>query len=523
MNTNPKNQRWRGAVALIAACAIGVVAFAAPAVAAPPTEMINPALDGSLTITKYSTPEDQRPTDAGNGKPGFTPTPGSTLLNDAVFEVFKLGHASLDLTKNSGWQYLEGLISKVGPNPIATDITTEGVTLTSQGEKATGADGTGIAKWADLPIGAYYVVETDVPAGHKASAPFLVTVPMTDPDDRDAWMYDIHVFPKNIQDDTVKVPLDIDKYTVGQEITWEIKTTIPGDATNDVTIMTITDTPSSMLDYTSLTMQIGPSWQNPVSTNVTLTQGTDFTVSVAPVGGKVSATLTKAGLDKLNLHHGETLLTHVVTKVNASYPGAGVLENTGGTITNIPGSDVDTEESTTTPSLSKYADVTIEKINGDDELLTGAEFDVYYSHKASPDFAINDAVNGFVKMTGVTCVMGTGSSCEFNVRLSDFADNTELSTGDVRYNYYWLVETKSPKDYELLAEPWGFTVTKNDIDAAFQLKDAIQVVNVARGAGLELPFTGGAGTIAFLVIGVALLAGAGSLIVVRSRQRKAQV
>ncbi|QIK63450.1 SpaH/EbpB family LPXTG-anchored major pilin [Leucobacter viscericola] len=523
MTNNLKNKRWRGAVALLAACAVGVVAFAAPAAAAPPAQMIDTSKKGSITVTKFSTPDDERPTTEGNGKPGFVPSANSTLLDGATFEVFKVGNAALDLTKNSGWQYLEGLISNVGANPTAAAITGAGATLTTQGSKVTGADGTGVAKWSNLDIGAYYVLETNVPAGHKASAPFFVTIPMTDPDNLNTWMYDVHVFPKNIQDDTAKVPLDTDKYTVGQELTWEIRTTIPGDGTNDVKIMTVTDTPSAMLDYKSVTMQIGNTWQNPIGTNVALSTPADFTVAVDGPTRKISATLTPTGLAKANGNKGATLLTRVLTEVNASYPGQGVLENTGGVITNKPGSDTETEESATPPSITKYADVKVEKINDAKELLNGAEFDVYYSHSATPDFSlVGNATTGFVKMDGVTCIMGAGSSCEFNVRFSDFAENTQLGTTDARYNYYWLVETKAPKGYELLAEPWGFTVTKDNVNPSFQLTNPVQVVNVIRGAGLELPFTGGAGTVAFLVVGIALLAGATSMIVIRSRQRKAQ-
>ncbi|GAA0369202.1 LPXTG cell wall anchor domain-containing protein [Alkalibacterium iburiense] len=58
-------------------------------------------------------------------------------------------------------------------------------------------DENGLALFNNLPKGRYYVVETDTPKGvEEFSGPFLVDVPMMNPDGRE-WNKNVHVYPKN--------------------------------------------------------------------------------------------------------------------------------------------------------------------------------------------------------------------------------------------------------------------------------------------------------------------------------------
>lgn len=85
-------------------------------------------------------------------------------------------------------------------------FTSEGVTLPKVGDidktqaiatysKTTGTDG--IAKFTDLPLGIYYVEETDGPAQiTKKIAPFVLSLPMTDVSGKQ-WLYNVDSYPKN--------------------------------------------------------------------------------------------------------------------------------------------------------------------------------------------------------------------------------------------------------------------------------------------------------------------------------------
>ena len=55
----------------------------------------------------------------------------------------------------------------------------------------------GIAKFENLALGFYVVIETSTPDKVTTpAAPFLVSIPMTTVDGDD-WLYDVHVYPKN--------------------------------------------------------------------------------------------------------------------------------------------------------------------------------------------------------------------------------------------------------------------------------------------------------------------------------------
>lgn len=514
MDTNNTKRFGRAAAAVIAAGMLSVLTIAMPAAAAIDPYTIDPGRTGSITLTKYSTPANEVSAIQGTGKQDpAAPTPNSVPLAGASFQVYKVNKTGLDLTTSAGWSALESLISTTGPNPSQAALTgVGGVSLAAQGEKTTDASGT--LKWSNLPLGLYYVTETAVPAGHKASAPFFVTLPMTDPVNRDAWMYDVFVYPKNAQDSTTKIPLDTDVKVPGDPLAWEISTVIPSST---VTIMRFEDVLDPALDYKSVEAQIGTPWGAASAT--TLTAG-DFTSTYNAATRQVTVALTAAGLAKVNANQGKTLLVHINTVVNSNY--AGIVNNAATVITNKPGSNTDTEQVVTPGSQSKYGKITVNKTDTAGTPLSGAQFKVYYSHVASPNFGDKTQPTSGIADTGVVCDMTAAgvTSCTDEVRFSDFAENTQLAAGDARWNYYWLVETKSPTGYELLTTPIAFQVTKDNTDAAFTLP-TITVENVKRGGGLVLPFTGGAGSIAFVSVGLALLAGGVVLMVVRARRKAA--
>lgn len=509
--------KLRAALVGAGAAALVTAGLALPAAAAPGDTTVDPTKDGSITLTKYESKT--WTTDQQNGKETAKPT-GSEPLNGAKFQLYRLTTPNLDLSTNAGWQALQTFIGKTGPNPTQAKITTEGGALTAvDTEMTTGSGGVdGVIEWANLPLGVYYVEETFTPAGLKGSAPFFITIPMTDPDDRDEWMYDIWVYPKNLDEGTEKIPQDADKpYIVGQELTWRLSATIPGDKDNEVTVLRFTDKLDAALDYVSAKVQV----ETTPGTWTELTYPGDYTASAS--GQDVTVTLTQQGLDKIENDElwGKRIAVDIVTLVNDNY-GTGAIPNEAEVITNVPGSA--TETKTKTPKTeSKFGNIQINKVDENDDPLQGAKFDVYYSHLANPDFSVkNNAETGIAPVVGTTCDMTSTTFCELKgLRYSDFAEGKQLTNADASYIYYWLVETTAPAKYELLAEPFGFELVGQGKPAGFNsVFDPITVENVKRGGGIQLPFTGGPGTIVFLVAGVALLGGAAAIVASRARKNE---
>ena len=167
------------ATAAPTASAFGVVATAPQL---PSLVDLDPAKTGSITIHKL-VKDDTNGTTEGTGLEDTTVT--GTGLDGAKFTVQRL--TGVDLTTQAGWQKLVGFNGNV--DAAKADGTDAAV------EKTTGADGK--AKFDSLPLGAYIVTETETPAGYIGSKPFIITVPMTHPTEKNEWNYNLHVYPKN--------------------------------------------------------------------------------------------------------------------------------------------------------------------------------------------------------------------------------------------------------------------------------------------------------------------------------------
>ena len=171
---------------LLALSAIGVAAFAETTQTAP---TIDKNAKGSITVTKYEYNGSEGA--AGDGTATGTAPSGAVPLAGVTFTAYKVMDA-------------EGVEAYY--NGTASAAVTVQNYLTANGqidtEKATevGAvttDDNGVAKFTDLPVGMYVIVETDSPDKVTAPAfPFLVSIPMTNPAGDD-WMYDVYVYPKN--------------------------------------------------------------------------------------------------------------------------------------------------------------------------------------------------------------------------------------------------------------------------------------------------------------------------------------
>ena len=83
------------------------------------------------------------------------------------------------------------------------------------------------------------------------------------------------------------------------------------------------------------------------------------------------------------------------------------------------------------------------------------------------------------------------------------------------YDYY-LVETQAPSGYNLLAD----AVKVNFTDTEVATTAGIYTVQVPNKSGIQLPITGGTGTVIFTIIGIALMVGAVVLFIVSRKKAK---
>lgn len=490
MSTGSKFRPWR---ALATALTVAVAAMSLSAIPAQAAPLVDPAAIGSITVHKFERPS--TPTNLPNNgtqvdTSGLTPLPGVT------FQVQKVN--TIDLSTNAGWQSANTLSGVFNPaNPDAS-VLGAGYTLGTGTSLVT--DAAGIAAFTGLPVGLYLVKETSYPAGVTPSAPFLVSVPLTDPTNKDAWVYNVHVYPKNSITAATKTVQDATAVKLGDPVVWTIKGDIPNDAIIDG--YKITDKLDTKLSYV-------PTAVVTMTDGTTITAGTDYNVTFDAATNTVAVVFTPAGRLVLAAHNAGQVQVVINTTVNTIgeianeaivYPN----DHSFNVLPGEPGGPI-----VTPPVITKWGNITLEKINEKGAALAGASFSVYTSAA--------DAKAGTNPVTlGGQTVFTVGANGQLTItglRYSDWADGAAVAPGDPKYRTYYLVETVAPSGYELLAEPISFLVTSATTAVGVDL----QVKNVPSNGGFQLPFTGGPGTTFLYGAGILIMAGA-VLLLVRNRR-----
>lgn len=515
-------------------------ATAGPAAANP--ALINPSANTTLTIEKHT----GAPTSLPNN--GTQQTVTSPALAGVTFSVAQV--TGVDLTTNAGWA--------AAKTYYAADPFTAPANL---GTAVTGTtDANGNVSFNSLPVGLYYVTETSAPAGYTKSAPFYVTLPTTNPTDTSSWLYDVYVYPKNVQDTATKTASDKGTQTganaTGTAANHVVDYTLATSITDGLTgpqmgLYVVNDNLDPRVDLTGVDVTLSDS-------SATLVAGTDYNIWAGPDAGPltsytspatvtggptISIVFTAAGLAKLAAA-GPTATVNTVlhTTLNASATGDGAIANTAQLIPNsswwdqnkgpnnpynpqTPGT-TPPGTSTTTPGIpsntskSEYGDVSILKYDakkGTTSPLSGAEFAVYQGTPGNSAVGTCDAANMtdanlLIPSSKITATDNTGATTISGLQVSSFYNNAVQTS----WLTYCLVETKAPAGYNLNAQPIAFTVDAAGTSTLKQLQVADEPTNL----GNQLPLTGGQGVAAMSLVGLVLVGGGVSYYAASSRKRR---
>ncbi|UVJ38777.1 SpaH/EbpB family LPXTG-anchored major pilin [Arthrobacter sp. CJ23] len=479
--------RRRIVASLAAIASAAMLALGAGGAHAANTANIDPSQTGSLTIHKYQTPA--TPTNLPNNGTALTPAQlaGLTPMAGVTFTVQKVNN--IDLTTNAGWTAAAALT----PAQAAAQAATPGSTVIT--------DAAGTATLGNLPLGLYLVTETGYPAGVTPASPFLVTLPMTDPVNESNWIYNVNAYPKNAVTGATKTVTDAPAIKLGDNVQWTITGDIPN--VNPIDGYRIVDQLDPKLTYTNSTVAL--------SNGATLTLNTDYTIVFDAATNTLTVDFTASGRAILAADPTAKVLVTVNTTVNT----VGQIANTAFVYSNAasftitpgqPGGPV-----VTPPVITKWGDIVLHKQDSQSSAaLAGATFSVYPTQV--------DALAGTnaITIAGVSSwtTDATGNLVISGLRYSNWANGAAVSPGQPGYQSYWLVETKAPAGYELLAQPVETTVTSADPSVV-----TVTIDNVPHNAGFQLPLTGGVGTWALTAGGVLVLAGAGLFMVTGRRSR----
>ena len=522
----------RRGLGLAAAMTLAAGALVAPTGAAAPADpngsTIDPDAATTLTIHKCEQ------TDANGVKEG-TGNPDPQVECKPVAGVeFTITKLNVDLTTPEGWKQLADAKGDVVKAGALKSNTTQTIT--------TGGDGLASFTDAQTEVGAYLVSETRTPDKVIPAEDFVVTLPMTNPDNTTKWNYDVHVYPKNTISGVDKKVTDKPAPGSGHDITYTITTSIPKvDYPSGARIKRyeVVDQLDKRIKKDALTPVVKIVGQN----ETPLADTTDYTLITAEGADHNWATiqLTEEGRRKAaEARHNGTGETKVQVTLTAKFDATvnleGDLSNTAGLIPNDspnftwdpsnPGTKV--PGIPTTPVLSKYGKVVVTK-TGTDELAdktkyNGAQFQVYECTKTAGGATLRDgdpstqAVDPLTIGGEKTFTTAGQGMVEINyLRANDYVDGVKKDTLTDE-DHYCLVETKAPEGYTLQADPIPFRVLADNATA--KAPTAVTVTDVPKNAGFRLPLTGANGVI-FLTVAGALLVAGGAVVAYANKRRHA--
>lgn len=353
------------------------------------------------------------------------------------------------------------------------------------------ADGNGGATVSDLSAGLYLVkVANDSDATRVYQNTLIPVVPKDSDnngsfDSGDTWetqakniKYSKTGIEKQVKEGDGVYADSIDTLGYGDTADFNLTVTVPKYASN-ASDRTFTVTDAIQDEYFDLT-SLSANGVSVSASDVVLEKGADYTVVYDSASGQLTVDFTNSGLEKLSAV--ETVEIAYSVMVDATQPG--YVENLNTATLNFSKNSygTETENDSDTVAGTFYA-LQIKKVDGDDNPLAGAKFEV-----------TDD--NGLVGGT-LTSAAGTG-----------LTDMVIVGNGDT----YSIDETKAPA---------GYSVANID-DVTIDAEDAedyvitLTVTNTLDTASI-LPSTGGTGTVALTVVGVGLMAGA-AFLVMRSRK-----
>ncbi len=528
------------ALATVAAAALGVGIITGSAAVAADSDNGNislPAGKGSITIHKYQEQDDIDWSNKPNDGTELTSIPqGAQTIEGVTFTLYKV--SDVDLTNQADWTGVSTLNSSSvdnAMNPTNVTIGAKTLDITKVGDYST--NGRGIAKFGNLDLGLYYVVESDTGNNQivKKAAPFFITIPYAAR--AGAWNYNPHVYPKNTVNNSGSKTVDVlNVKKIGDPVTWTIKQTLP-KSDNGYTAVGAVDPLDPVLKLADANNQpIGfDASPNDLKKAVTVKVNGDtidsdlYTVTKADIyrqGDRRNA--IRIALNKANPDDPTSVITDptlnegdevaiVIRTIVAEMPESGEVPNSAYKIINEydpfnqpggpgnldnPGNPGDNPPPIESEENPRYGDYAFKKIDdtSDKKPLAGAVFEIWNANDEVVAEATSDE-HGVVHFKGIF--------------LGKYPKSTAAAVVSKPFK---LVEKVAPAGYKLPTASIDITVSQGKITDAANTNNFIEN---EKSDLPSLPLTGAAGKVILTLAGAGLIAlASGTFMVSRRRMQR---
>ena len=514
----------------------------------PNTEIKN----GTITITKY---EGTTSTWDDFDEVQTAPTSG-TKLDGVTFKTIKVA----DIVSGDDGRVMYKITSELATllgNPFSangtysstglqsalqsvSDLQANAETVVASGRSATTGDGSnaeGVAKFENLTNGLYLVVETATPADVTSkSVPFFVSMPsiVNNANGNTTWTSDVNAYPKNNVGNA-----EINKEVEGTNKTWTTATTndeieyklnftvpVPADGLKQLYVI---DNLPDRLTYKAGTLKVytDSNYSSELATSNYWVYNPD---------GELKVWFKDTYLDTIKTTSLQLYIQYTCTlDEDATLGSAGntntatlYYSNAGLSDTEQPSDpEAETNPDTDGPTPSD----TIPPASEDSGEVKVYTYGIDIKKQNAGSETLSNVV--FKLYSDVQCSTEVFANKEYKTGTDGKAQITGLAAGT-----YYLKETKTNNGYVLLKDPIKIEISAEQkadgtVTASAQVNDGTKTslvdgdgylnafveLTVVNDKGFSLPTTGAEGTAMFAFLGIFLVIVAGTLLIIKKRQR----
>lgn len=364
-------------------------------------------------------------------------------------------------------------------------------------------DAGGNATFADLAMGEYFIRPTSTTSVYQL---MLQKVEPTVVSGK--YVIDDVTFSAKHEEVTVDKSADKTSVTKNEKVTYTITVEIPTYATGavDKSFYVSDLLPDGLtIDPASIKVQIDGADVNAAAYTLATTATNDYTFKLSVDTDKYADSWSANGGKQLVITYTATLNDNTTTEVNVKETNTVTFD-----YSNYPYVGNSHKKKTDTVDVTTFA-IKIDKyVDGElTNKLANAKFDLY---RTATQAEVNAGLAVIIPHTTVNGIKLEGDLVTDANGTATFA---KYEANGTNYDYY-LVETQAPSGYNILnnAEKVNFT------DADVAATAGIYTVQVPNKSGIQLPITGGTGTVIFAIIGITLMVGAVVLFVVSRKKEK---